>query len=345
MNNSQYERFNTVRFTPPSGVLALGFLLLATLLAGCPQPLDSTASSIIQTETLTTYDLALQLNLEILESSSTGVTLQRGLNVVTIYPDPDAQVYVNGKMLSDTGSIIAVGDLLHFSSRLAEQIRLALPKRPAGTDVITDRRKPTQKIKPPRRKRGKLGRVVIDPGHGGRDPGTTAAKRLYGINLYERTVNLSVSLMVAEMLKKQGVSVIMTRRKNRAVSLDRRVYIANRRRPALFVSIHANSCPNASVRGFMVLVAGNASKRSVSAARSISKQLSATGLPSCGGVRRDTRGIRVLRKTTCPAVLVEMAFLSNRRDAKLLNNSKWQKRIAKAITKGIVRFLKKNKRR
>ena len=80
------------------------------------------------------------------------------------------------------------------------------------------------------------GTVVIDAGHGGKDPGAISVK-----GFYEKPVNLSVARKVAAKLKQCGLRVVMTRSSDRFVELERRAEIANQYRADLFVSVHADS--------------------------------------------------------------------------------------------------------
>lgn len=90
-------------------------------------------------------------------------------------------------------------------------------------------------------------KVVIDPGHGGGDPGA-----VYG-GVKEKDVNLDISKRLARMLEAKGIEVVLTRNRDVAVDLDRRVAIAKRARPDLFVSIHANAETSGSAKGAMTL--------------------------------------------------------------------------------------------
>lgn len=314
--------------------LALVGLLLAAAAPGCIDPGYPYASPVGDLMGATTiHDLALRLDMEIVEAGETGATLRRGSDTVTIFPEPGGQVYVNARPLTNAGQILAVDGALFLPGGLAERIASALPAR-AALPAQAGRQSPEADGGG-----SPVGAtVVIDPGHGGRDPGTTVAERNFGIRLHEKTVNLAVSLTVAKLLKQRGVNVVLTRSSDQYVSLDRRVAIANGSRASLFVSIHADSCPDRSVSGFLVLVPSSLPRRAVAAARAVEGRLTALGLTS-RGVRRDSRGLRVLRKTTCPAILVEMGFLSNRQDATRLAKPAQRQRIAQAIADAIVEFL------
>jgi N-acetylmuramoyl-L-alanine amidase len=124
----------------------------------------------------------------------------------------------------------------------------------------------------------------------------------------------------------------MTRTDDYYPELEERAAMANRLNADLFVSIHADSFPKSSRRGYTVYIAKAASSSSRRAARAIVRSMSGTGLNSFGV---QTANYTVLTATRGPAVLVEMGYLSNRREAALLRSGSFQNRLAKAIAGGI----------
>jgi N-acetylmuramoyl-L-alanine amidase len=142
---------------------------------------------------------------------------------------------------------------------------------------------------------------------------------------------------LAGILRRKGHDVIMTRQEDRYIELESRAAIANRRRADLFVSIHADSIADPSVQGFTVYIAHGASRQSESIARAIERAMKTTGSQSRGIRRRD---LRVLVKTTGPAVLIELGYLSNRREARKLQDDAYQNRLAIAIAAGIGDYLR-----
>jgi N-acetylmuramoyl-L-alanine amidase len=195
--------------------------------------------------------------------------------------------------------------------------------------------------------RPKFPMVVVDAGHGGRDPG---AVRTYGsgrvrVQIQEKDLNLDVALEVSRLLRDGGVPVVMTRTDDSTVSLDERVRIADQTNPALMVSIHADAekkqTGNAS--GFTVYVGENALPASLVAAKGIERRLAKTGVYG-RGVRRHEKPLRVLVKPKCPSVLVEMGYLSNEREAAKLRQAHYRLMLAKAIAEGIMDFLKEAKK-
>jgi N-acetylmuramoyl-L-alanine amidase len=178
------------------------------------------------------------------------------------------------------------------------------------------------------------GRVIIDPGHGGKDPGTHAAS-----GMIEKNLVLAVGRAAAERLRARGVDVHMTRSDDRFIELDDRAYSATQYRANVFVSIHADWNPSSGKRGHTVLLPQSYSPAASALGYAVSRSLVAAGWPSYG-VRHDTRGLAVLRKTACPAVLVELGFLSNSADAAQLSSPAVQERLGQAIADGIADYLR-----
>lgn len=172
--------------------------------------------------------------------------------------------------------------------------------------------------------------VVIDPGHGGADPGAVG---IGGIQ--EKRVVLDVSTQVTNILRKRGMNAVMTRTSDREVDLPPRVSKAEGLRAKVFVSIHANaislSRPDINGLETYYYVTGYRLARSIHT--SIRNKVSV-----------GDRGIRqarfyVLRKTSMPAVLVELGFLTGSTDAAKLRTAAHRQRLAEAIADGITRYL------
>ncbi len=172
-------------------------------------------------------------------------------------------------------------------------------------------------------------KIVVDPGHGGRDPGARGLSALP-----EKTINLAVAKELAGLLTRQGARVTITRDDDRFISLDRRAAVADRTRTDLFVSVHADSARRAGASGTTIYIARDAGIASRRAAQRIVAAMKPAGI-ECRGLKG--AGFRVLVGHSRPAVLVECGFLTNRRDARDLNLPAYQTRIAAAIADGIVR--------
>ncbi len=181
--------------------------------------------------------------------------------------------------------------------------------------------------------------VVLDPGHGGRDPGKVGAQ-----GEQEKDINLAISLKVKERLEKDGMEVVMTREKDvmladedasnkKLEDLNNRIRIINERQPAVAVSIHQNSYSDASVKGAQVFYFTHSDKGK-QAAEAMQKELLEFD-------QENTRKIKandtyyLLKKTEVPTVIVECGFLSCPEEEALLTDEAYQKKLAEAIAKGI----------
>lgn len=189
-------------------------------------------------------------------------------------------------------------------------------------------------------------RIVIDPGHGGPDGGARS-----GEGLKEKEIVLDIGLRLKRMFSKVGVYVIMTREEDRDLApqgfigrltqrkrrdLAARARMANSSRADLYLSIHANSFPGSEWAGAQTFY-GFEQAESRALARCIQAEL-VSGL---GPNTRKAKGAdyRVLKDTKMPAALVEVGFLSNPREARLLGESSYREKIANCIYLGTLAFL------
>ncbi len=174
--------------------------------------------------------------------------------------------------------------------------------------------------------------VVIDPGHGGSDPGAI------GINgVKEKDVILPISQEVADILERQGIQVIMTRNSDRFISLEDRARIANRAQADLFISIHANSMgmSRPDISGLETYYLQDGLRLAESIHNTILRNVDIRNR----GIRRAR--FYVLRHTQMPAVLVEVGFLTGKEDAAKLANSAYRQQMAEAIAAGILQYISK----
>ncbi len=148
-------------------------------------------------------------------------------------------------------------------------------------------------------------------------------------------MNLAVGKLLAQELRLY-VNPVLIREDNVTVELQQRAQMANNMGADLFVSIHCNSSNNASARGMEVYVHPNASQAAVNLANIIYSRLETIGVPGRGVKRAN---FCVLRETSMPAVLIELAFISNPTEEKLLGSSEFQKKCAQAIADGILNYL------
>jgi N-acetylmuramoyl-L-alanine amidase len=220
--------------------------------------------------------------------------------------------------------------------------------------------------------------VVIDPGHGGEDPGAVARGRIY-----EKDLVLKVCEEIARLLKNDpGIEVFLTRNGDYSVSLRRRQRIARDMKADLFMSVHVNAAPAKNVRGAEVYFL-SMKGASDAAARALAEAENAADL--VGGASPESRSdieailcdlgregvlrksshlalmvhedlsrsnltrmrrvkqarFQVLRTIEMPAVLVELGFLSNSSDKKNLTSASHQKKLAEALVRSIRRYFER----
>lgn len=189
---------------------------------------------------------------------------------------------------------------------------------------------------PPRNLPAELPRIpsgrlvaVIDPGHGGRDPGAV------GIGgLREKDVIMPISQRVAEILERQGIQTILTRTGDYDLDLPPRVELAQRVNAAVFVSIHANAVAN---RPQVSGVETYHYDRGLGLAQSIQNSIVQSIDVTDRGVRRAR--FYVLRRSSMPSVLVEVGFVTGIEDARRLATTEYQNQMAEAIARGILQYL------
>lgn len=169
---------------------------------------------------------------------------------------------------------------------------------------------------------------MLDPGHGGKDPGAVGPT-----GLREADVVLEVSKLTRTLLHGLTYQVHLTRADDRYISLSQRAAFANRLDAVLFVSIHCNSVKDPTAHGTETWYYSY-SKEGQQLAQSIQTQL-------IGWIGRRDRGIRptsslrVLRQTTMPAALAELAFISNDVEEVLLRSYDIRMVAARALAQGI----------
>jgi len=175
-------------------------------------------------------------------------------------------------------------------------------------------------------------RVVVDAGHGGKDPGAIGPS-----GITEKSVNLAIARNIAAELGGRGYVVTMTRSGDLYLSPTARAEYANRIRADFFLSIHANAHASSEARGTEVLFhpSGKMRPLALALARKIAR--------IAGGTDRGAKprgDLTVLRRTRMPAVLVEVAFISNPREEQLLAQPNFQAQVARGIAEVIDRYLR-----
>ncbi|MBW4467242.1 MAG: N-acetylmuramoyl-L-alanine amidase [Pegethrix bostrychoides GSE-TBD4-15B] len=178
-------------------------------------------------------------------------------------------------------------------------------------------------------------KVAIDPGHGGRDPGAV------GIGgLRETDIVLPVGLKLAEILRTQGVEVVLTRQDDREIDLEPRVSTANRADVDLFISVHANaiSLSRPDVNGIETYY------YSTGAAKVLAEAIQESLLDATGSNDRGVRQARfyVLHHTQMPATLVELGFVTGAEDARRLSDPQYRDLLAQAVARGVLHYITQN---
>jgi N-acetylmuramoyl-L-alanine amidase len=251
-------------------------------------------------------------------------------------------------------------------------LRDALPSAPPSTpERAAGDATATQNFSMARQLGLGISRIVIDPGHGGHDPGAK------GDDITEAELVLDVALRLEKMLLKvQGVDVVLTRRTDEFVGLQERTAIANRENADLFLSIHANASENGQARGietYFLNFANNLSAAGVAARENAASGQAMAALPDfvkaialnnkldesrqfatdvqrlmVERLRPANKTVRdlgvkqapfvVLIGAAMPSVLAEVSFVTNPQEAKLLRGSAYRQRIADALYSAIRKY-------
>ena len=219
----------------------------------------------------------------------------------------------------------------------------------------------------------KFKNIVLDPGHGGKDPGAIGIT-----GLYEKDVVLDIAKRLKKNLVQNGFNVMMTRDKDVFIPLDERANFASRNKADLFISIHANAAPARGAHGMEAYYSkrlGQSEIREVFSSESTTELFRRLNMErnsltlenilfdmlytnkqkeselladfilqdSSKALEMSNRGsqaadFRVLRKTLVPAVLVEVGFLSNKKEEKMLMESSYRQRIADRLADSILNY-------
>ncbi|MDG1347000.1 MAG: N-acetylmuramoyl-L-alanine amidase [Crocinitomicaceae bacterium] len=175
--------------------------------------------------------------------------------------------------------------------------------------------------------------VVIDAGHGGKDPGHLSHSSNHKT---EKEINLKIANLVGEYVEKYlyNVKVVYTRTDDSFLSLDERVDLANGKNANFFISVHCNGSPQTGVYGTESHVHDFSAKKSYNFAKDIESQFSKRAGRNSRGVKNNedrAHSIQVLKFTEMTSVLVECGFLTNTSEANYLNSTHGQEILASAI--------------
>ena len=218
--------------------------------------------------------------------------------------------------------------------------------------------------------------VVIDPGHGGKDPGAVSN------GFYEKIIALNTSIKLGQLLQNNGINVIYTREKDKFVNLLERANIANKSDAQLFISIHCNSHSSQAYGAETFVLGLHANQRNFEVAKKensviffeddyesayagfdpnnpesvigltlmqeeyLDQSIIAASYIQNGFVNRLNRknrnikqaGFIVLKYTYMPSVLIELGFLSNKKEGAYLNSSKGQSEMAESISNAVLNY-------
>lgn len=187
--------------------------------------------------------------------------------------------------------------------------------------------------------------IVIDAGHGGYDPGKIAIN-----DALEKDINLLIANYLQEHLENKGFSVVMTRTTDtdlqsgssyrKTEDLSNRCRIIESSDADYAISIHQNSYTDSNVSGAQVFYYSS-SKEGEELAKSIQTSLKENVDAANERKAKNSESYYILKKSSCPTVIVECGFLSNRTEADKLCDEEYQKKIAKAICEGFINFHEK----
>ena len=323
-------------------------------------------------------------------------TFSPGQTPLSGIPSPSQEVkagmvHFGDRIVLELSSSFPVAEIIPLESprRIVVDFRRTVPSDPASTGGKEERaaageRNPEAgkavRTSSPSQSSKKGGIVVLDAGHGGKDPGAMSN------GIREKDVNLAVALLLAKKLRETGIDVRLTRDSDVYLTLQKRTDLANAWNADVFVSIHANAMPAgkhatgmeiylmalptdrdamqlalienreiAGVNGEAAQAADRKTKMLLNILGNMqqnAKISESTGFAEYLFERVSTGGIQmrrvaqapffVLRGAAMPAVLIETGFLTEKREAGLLADRNYQDKMASALAKGIVEFLGKN---
>ncbi|WP_223552675.1 N-acetylmuramoyl-L-alanine amidase [Lysinibacillus sphaericus] len=178
--------------------------------------------------------------------------------------------------------------------------------------------------------------IIIDPGHGGKDPGTVVGSNS------EKAITLKVGTLVKQKLEAAGAKVLMTRTGDTYPSLQDRVDFTNANYGEVFVSIHVNSAANTSAQGtetYYAISTGDMHQEDVDLATFVNNQI-------VNNLKMKNRGVKeqqyyVIRNMAIPSILVELGFLTNNEDNAKMTDDQYAELFAESVYKGISEYYSK----
>jgi N-acetylmuramoyl-L-alanine amidase len=332
-------------------------VVLIILLAGCARPPKQTVVVPIGNEYVLA-ELAKGLDIEYgIDSISQGVFVARGESTAKGLIGSEVMILDGEKILLDAqirfenGQIIVPKD---FKAKIVDRMLAKIDR----ARLFTLR---------------KVGSVVVDAGHGGKDPGAIGPS-----GVYEKDIVLDIAKKLKKILERKGIKVIMTREKDEFISLKDRTVLASNSKADLFVSVHANAHDKRSVNGVEVytlrdldVFEKNEAQRqenhdtfysrldmkendtqlkailsdmlydykqaeSMRLARDTAKGVA--DFVSAKDLGQKSSRFFVLRNTLVPAILIEVGYLTNPKEEKMLKTDAYRQRVAYAIAQSILEF-------
>ncbi|MFS0615774.1 N-acetylmuramoyl-L-alanine amidase [Lederbergia ruris] len=168
--------------------------------------------------------------------------------------------------------------------------------------------------------------IVIDPGHGGEDPGAIGLN-----NIFEKDITMNMANAVAQKLRNAGATVIMTRDNDYYVSLEKRTQISRDYNTHVFISLHYNAHPAHNIGGIETHYSTGES--SYALAKKVQAELVSSTSMRGRGIQQS--GFHVIRENNAPSILVELGFITNPNELAYIQTQDYQNHVANGIVEGI----------
>ena len=179
--------------------------------------------------------------------------------------------------------------------------------------------------------------IVVDPGHGGEDPGKVGTN-----DVLEKDLNLQIAKKVKKLLEEAGIKIVMTRTNDKVPDakkedLNQRIKLINETKPKLALCIHQNSYPDAKIKGAQVFY--HTTTPEAEDVASIVQEELRTVDPTNTRQIKENDTYFMLKNSQVPTIIVECGFLTNSEEAAKLTQEEYQDQIAQAICEGVVKWM------
>ena len=179
--------------------------------------------------------------------------------------------------------------------------------------------------------------IVVDPGHGGEDPGKVGTN-----DVLEKDLNLQIAKKVKKLLEEAGIKIVMTRTNDKVPDakkedLNQRVQLINETKPKLALCIHQNSYPDAAIKGAQVFY-HTITPEAEDVASMVQEELRTVDPTNTRQIKENDT-YYMLKNCQVPTIIVECGFLTNPDEAAKLTQEEYQDQIAQAICEGVVKWL------